>query len=357
MTYISDEACPHGKSVLKAFNRIFSIKDNDERVYYSSLDDPFRWTERDLNDADDDSSAGFIDPSQYSGGEYPTALAAFRGRMLVFYPSTTQVWALDADPAEFRFLEHLRVGTRHERSVADTGDNVLFLSPRGFRSIEQQREQANLREFDAGSPVDADVKDVEEVRFSFYSPRLGQYWCGVVSGDKIDRVHVLSAYRTNRVLAWSRFDFGELGDEVKILDGVENGGSVYLLADVDDRRQVLRYDEGAGDEQNRPIRVKAVLNGSDMGAPGVIKHIKSVGALASKPIVMQLFDWRPEREGNPFIEVPLDRNVVCGVREEPLHNTGDSGIISPGFEKDDVGEPVAVDVLSLEFVTGGRVRM
>lgn len=365
MPIVSDANCPKGRSMVKEQSRVFSVDPSESVVRYSDIGDPTGWTPRTSESGKE--TAGFINVGQHAGGEIPSALAVYKKRLIVFFPSSMQVWDVSgADDLTFSLLEVLAVGLLKNgghRTIANTPDSVLFMSPEGIRSVELLRDTPNLKEVDLGTPIDELTRKGvgnhdPEGRFSFYSPRLGQYWVGV-DGN----VWVLSISHRSRVLAWSKFEF-----PFEIIDGAEVGQKVVLHADSKELNtgsyvfaegvRLYEYDEAfeSGDvSEEADVRHAASLNfsmrtvGSDFGMGEARKLVTGARVRADDfagSFNLRLYD---EFDGHPFDEIAFTNDDSDEFVQ--TSDMGDSAIISVGFQGS-TWRSFSIEQINIEFGAG-----
>ena len=364
MPIVSDANCPKGRSMVKEQSRVFSVDPSESVVRYSDIGDPTGWTPRTSESGKE--TAGFINVGQHAGGEIPSALAVYKKRLIVFFPSSMQVWDVSgADDLTFSLLEVLAVGLLKNgghRTIANTPDSVLFMSPEGIRSVELLRDTPNLKEVDLGTPIDELTRKGvggldPEGRFSFYSPRLGQYWVGV-DGN----VWVLSISHRSRVLAWSKFEF-----PFEIIDGAEVGQKVVLHTNYEGRQgagavaagvRLYEYDEAFknGDFSDGAIFTGQIINfsgrtvGSDFGMGEARKLVTGARVRG---------DWLPKNSFNlclydEFDDHPFDEIAFTNDDSDEFVRTkdmGDSAIISVGFQGS-TWRSFSIEQINIEFGAG-----
>jgi hypothetical protein len=255
-TEIYDPNCPQSKAVVKKASKIFAI--GDEVVPFCKTNDPRNWTEP--------ADAGFLGVGiQQSGAVNPTALGEYAGNLVVFFKDSAQVWQVDPDPANMKFVQGIDVGCPYPYGAANMAGDVFFASFDGVRSITTQATTGSLIDVDVGSPIDSLVSQVltpsASVR-AFYYRGGGQFWVLVDS-----TAYVYSFSRTSKISAWSRYTFNFQIDDVSELEGdlyIRSGDSVY------------RMDRDATSDAGEVFPLSIEFAFLDFQAPGVLKQVHSM---------------------------------------------------------------------------------
>ena len=286
-THIADVNCPNTAAVVKKASKIFATKSDVVRFCKTSA--PRDWTT--ANDA------GFLGVGiQQTGVTTPTALGEYSGRLVVFFRDASQVWDVDPDPAQMKFVQGLDVGCPYPQGAANMAGDVFFASYDGIRSITTQSTTGNLIDVDVGSPIDSLVKSEfvsgADVR-AFYFRGGGQYW--VMKGAD---AYVYSFSRTAKISAWSKYSFPFSITDVTELDGdlfFRAGDSVYKL------------DESAMTDAGVPFTVEIEFPYLDFKTPGVLKQIFGMDTVMVGSADMQIkFDARNPEFITPVIEMVGD---------------------------------------------------
>lgn len=255
-------ACPHGRSIVAAQGKIFSTA--DDVVRYSKTGDA-----RDWGAADD---AGFLPTGRHSAGDTRIyALAIHNGDLLCFSSDHIQIWAIDADPKNMR-LKHImgNIGCKYPASVVHVANDIFFLSDAGFRSIGMQQNSDNRAENDIGSPIDSLVvqmlRNHHNIRpVAAYFPELGQYICAL--GNTL---FVYTFSRSNRIAAWSTWDFPEAVDYFSLLNN-----RLYIRA----QNQLWAINTTASADSDSPITCELQLPWMDCKSPTQLKMLTGLDAI------------------------------------------------------------------------------
>lgn len=257
----------HNYPVIKKSNRMWLTSLDKENVFFCALKDARTWGIAPSTGAD----AGFLGvASEQSGSSQVTALGEYGSKLVVFFADSAQIWAVDPDQTLNRLEQIIPIGTKHPYAHVTVGNDILFLSPQGVRSISSTSDVvANLVETDVGSPVDAAITDI----FGSNSPKAiyyrngGQAW--FYYGTK---ALVYTFSRTAKINAWSVYEFPVSLDYVTQLDGtlyIRSGNTVYSLSDT------------AYTDYGEPIDVEIELPFLDFKMAGVLKQVLSMDVVFS----------------------------------------------------------------------------
>lgn len=312
-THIADANCPNTASVVKKASKIFSVKNDVVRFCATSA--PRDWTTA--------SNAGFLGVGiQQTGATNPTALGEYAGNLVVFFSDSSQVWAVDADPANMKFVQGVDVGCPYPYGAANMAGDVFFASYDGVRSITTQSTTGSLIDVDVGSPIDSVLKPVmtssAAVR-SFYFRGGGQFWTMVGS-----TAYVYSFSRTSKISAWSRYVF-----PFSISDVTEMNGDLYFRSGD----TVYRFDESANDDSGVTFDVAIEFAFLDFQSPGVLKMVTGMDAvMVGEATIAHRFDARDTGLITPGVTLSGDTRPgeltpveVCSVGIAPVIHSRNSG--------------------------------
>ena len=216
--------------------------------------------------------AGFIniainDPE----GETQLSMEVFYDKMAVMARLTTQLWALDPDPANDALGQVLRIGTVAPHSVVQfgTGD-VLFLSDSGVRSLKALTINLAASVSDVGSAIDLIINPLVHQGSGYgwgpraiVQPNFGRYWLSIQ-----DTVYVLSYFPAGNITAWSTFKPGFTVQDWAVVENRvfarDTAGNLYLYGGTDfvtygsDYKVTVRSPHHAADEPTTNKRVKSM---------------------------------------------------------------------------------------------------
>ena len=149
--------------------------------------------------------------NQWQEPENLVSLAPYQGRMAVFSNRTTQVWILDANPANIEIQQVLsNIGAYCPLGPESIGDlDVLFPSTTGIRSLRVRDSSLNAFVNDIGSPIDLNMQNAIEgltqaqlaATCSIVEPSANRYW-HYIGG----LIYVLSYFPAAKIMAaWSTY--------------------------------------------------------------------------------------------------------------------------------------------------------
>lgn len=284
---VTDPRAPAAKAAIVLGSKAFAA--GEDIVRFSATNNALDWTT--LRDA------GFLPTGQQTTGEVrPTALAQYRSNLVVFTPTSAQVWQVDPDPQRMSLLDIIEgVGTRFHRAHASIGDDLFFLTRLGVRSLSVTGGSQNLQTGDVGAPVDAILQPLIDAATDprmLYYPARGQLW--VIFG--VD-VYVLTSSPQAGVAAWSHYVFPGAIDAWAILDG-----ELYLRIGND----VYRFDENATTDDGQAIPVTVQWPWLDLGELGQTKMMLGfdISASAACQVSVGYDQSNPAAFTNPYTVGP-----------------------------------------------------
>lgn len=256
---VVDPNCPNSNIVEKIGQKLYAA--DGENVAFCAASNPRDWTTV--------SDAGFIAAGiNAAGSDTVTALGEYRGQLSVFFADSLQLWRVDPDPALNVLSETVgNIGTIHRNSLGQISNDLLFLGKQGFRSLSLATLTNNLQENDVGSPIDpvrSDIADDDPLVATYY-PTLGQYWA--VNGQT---AYIYTFSRSNKISAWSIYDFNVVIDAVAVLNNelyIRSGDAVYIV------------DNTTGGDVGVPPECEVEFFFQDAKSPGVLKMWSGFDAL------------------------------------------------------------------------------
>ena len=134
-----------------------------EKVFFSEIGEPTKW-----NNPNGIGNGNVTMTDQFSTPENLVAIAPYQGRLAFFSRQTTQIWQVDADPANWAQLQVMQnIGCVAPLSVQPLGNlDVLFLSDGGVRSLRARDSSLNAYVDDVGSPIDSYVATLVDAAFT-----------------------------------------------------------------------------------------------------------------------------------------------------------------------------------------------
>lgn len=192
----------------------------------------------------DDPGNGQITPgNNYGTPENIQALANYQGKLAIINRNSTQIWVVDADPANNNKGQTLEnIGTFAPKSVQSVGTlDVMLLADSGFRSLRVRDSSGNAEPVDIGTPIEtlvqallATLTESEKAgACGIVDPASGRYWCFVpASGSGEGTIYVLSYFPSSQIAAWSTYrpTYNNAGTQTafKPLKFITKDGKVYV---------------------------------------------------------------------------------------------------------------------------------
>ena len=175
---------------------------------FSAINDPTKWTPPTGTTND---GSGYIDLSaQDADSTQLIGLEVYLGNMAIFSTLSTQIWKLDPDPSLNQFVQLLRsTGLLAAQGLVQFGQDVLYVSSHGVRSLKVQNISLTAGTTDIGTPIDDVFRDliIQNGATWFAGARtLIQPRSGRVFVILPDRIYVLSTFQEPAITAWSMFD-------------------------------------------------------------------------------------------------------------------------------------------------------
>lgn len=261
-TPITDSNNPRRISVTKAASRVFGI--GGEVVRYCAAGVARDWTTA--------SDAGFLPVSiQQDTKTDCTAVGTFQDALVVFFPENAQIWNVAVDPSANAISKrNAGAGCTAPLSLASFANDLMFLSPFGFRSMTVQAINSRIDDADVGVPVDTLVEpDIDEVAlepdahqiFAGWIAQFGQYWAVFDLGDR-SKVWTYTYSKSSKLACWSEYEF-----KVRIQAMTTQAGRVYI------RTEDVLYELSATDytDDGDLVPVEVQMAFQDAKSPGVSK--------------------------------------------------------------------------------------
>lgn len=300
---IEDPKCPESKIVTILASKVFAA--DGDIVRFSATTNPKDWSSA--------SDAGYLPTGLHQYGSNPAAaMGPYRSNLIPFNAEGFQMWTVDENPENMALQDAMPIGSTRHHALCPVGDDLLFLSSQGVRSIGIAAGSTNLQGGDVGMPIDplvtaavtaADAGGHEIL--SLYYLTEGQYWL-LVNHDDGCQVFVHTSNRAGEVGAWSRYLFPFQVDDWAIKGDVlylSSGENIYRLDESAIGGDVL---EPGGD----PVPFEGVLwlPWLDLGSPGITKR---------------LFGFDIVGEGQPTIEFGYNQAIPSAFTA-PLQIPADS---------------------------------
>ena len=175
---------------------------------FSAINDPTHWTPPGGTTND---GSGYIDlSSQDADSTNLIGLEVYLGNMAIFSSLSTQIWKLDPDPSLNQFVQLLRsTGLLASQGLVQFGQDVLYVSSHGVRSLKVQNVSLTAGTTDIGTPIDEAFRQLLITNGAAWfagARTLIQPRSGRVLVVLQDRIYVLSTFQEPAITAWSQFD-------------------------------------------------------------------------------------------------------------------------------------------------------
>lgn len=255
---------PYPPAVTKTASRMFLAQNSPPKVYFCAVGNARDWTAP--NDA------GSLDVgAQQDQASDAVAMGVFQNSLVVFFQNAAQIWSVAADPALIEIQKKLvGVGSHAAYGAAGFGNDLLFLSSHGFRTMNVSAVTDRVDDVDVGSPIDKLVRpDVGSTTYfngdrfqSIWLPSRGQYWCLFNMGT-YSKAWVYSYSRQSKLACWSEFTFPFVVQNI-----AQRGPEVYLRTAND----LYVLDEEKYTDDGTAIDVEVQMAFQDAKTPGVDKQ-------------------------------------------------------------------------------------
>ncbi len=320
---VIDTGDPQTVAVTIGASHVFA-GDNDI-VDYSAAVNPLDWSST--------NNAGYLPTGLNNYGDNPvSAIALYRGNLIVFNSGGYQMWQIDPDPQNMAFLDAQPVGCIWTRSCQSVANDLIFLTEIGVRNLGTIGATANMAIGNTGQPVDplilAQIQAATYDPFTIYYPGRGQYM--LIYGPQ---VFVLTINGLQGTKSWSRYIFPQV-----ITDATLNSGSLFLrttgnlvwelsATTLYDDTQILSTVGGA----NISFMSTAQWPYIDMGGLGLNKMLIGVDLVG---------------DGGCILQIAYDQQDHSTFSDDPNFATS-TGVTAPYYvQVDDTvpGEPLPIPI-------------
>jgi hypothetical protein len=175
---------------------------------FSAINDPTKWTPPTGTTND---GSGYIDlSSQDADSTNLVGLEVYTNQMAIFSQLSTQFWSLDPDPSQNQFRQLLRAtGLMAQNGLTQFGNDVMYLSSYGVRSLRVQNVSLTAGTTDVGTPVDELIRQLLIANGAGWfanarmliQPRSWRLFLVLPN-----QVLVLSTFQEPAITAWATFD-------------------------------------------------------------------------------------------------------------------------------------------------------
>lgn len=199
-------------------------------LYRCKLRDPTDWTSTSTG------AAAINMANHAAGSEQLTALGIFQETLAIFARNTTQLWAMDPDPALNQRIRTLpNFGTRSPASVVEFGaTDLALLTDQGVRSMRPRASTDAPNVTGIGEPIDSYVKTLMaslsdtaiENAQGIFEPTEGRYMLALGA-----TVVVFTFFPVSKISAWSFYALGFSVSKFTLLNNrvyARSGDTIYL---------------------------------------------------------------------------------------------------------------------------------
>jgi hypothetical protein len=142
---VTDTKIPNSVAITIGASHVF--EGSNDIVPYSAAVNPLDWTST--------NNAGYLPTGLNNYGDNPvTALALYRGNLIVFNAGGYQMWQIDPDPQNMALLDAQPVGSTWPRAAQSVANDLLFLTEVGVRNLGTIGATANMAIGNTGQQVD-----------------------------------------------------------------------------------------------------------------------------------------------------------------------------------------------------------
>ncbi len=208
-----------------------------------------------------------------TGGQI-TSITSVRQRMLITYPGSMQLWAIDQDTNRTAYLDTLSFGTGEQPTppAVQWYGSLVVPVENGIRSISVVGSNTdNLQDLNIGEPIEP-LPTLSASTADFW-PWYGQLIVAGSTPDGAIEFRCLDYSRESKITAWSRWTISGLAKpDVGTLR--PSGSNMWFRAGT----SLHRFDAKAtvfrdfGDAVGNAYESKAFFHFNDLGKPGTSKR-------------------------------------------------------------------------------------
>lgn len=330
---------PKANCALAAFGRVWAASTDTNRtvLYYSDTLIGHKWS---------GGSAGSIDLTTVfpNGGDEIVALASFNNRLVIFARKSIILYAGADDPTTMVVEDSIdTLGCIARDSVQDTGNDVIFLSDSGLKSLGRVTEERsnpindlsiNVKDFFMSEVVLENpdlIRSVYHEKDSFYLVSLPSYqrvWC-FDTRQKLENGGF-------RVTTWSQFIAHSL---------LSTAGRSLLVGDND--KQVSIYDKY--NMKGQSYFFSYLSNYLNSGDSSIVKVFKKLAILVVGGAKSLVFGNSTDYDSaQRRIAVPVNRNLALSEFGISEYGIAEYGIFSTQNIQTNIGGSGAVYQISVD---------
>jgi hypothetical protein len=352
-------AVNNGNTVLAAYGRLWVADSNDNKVtvWFSDILAGHVW---------DTGTAGFlaVDQVWQNGADNIVGLAAHNGFLFIFGKNNILVYANATSPADLTLSDSITgIGCIARDSIQNTGEDIIFLSSTGVRSVLRtiQEKSAPFRDLSKNVRNDLMAAVASEIPSgikSVYSP--------------FDSFYLLSLNTTKEVYCFdTKASLPDGSARITIWDSVEPKSFCF----TSDRALLIgqtgfigKYD-GYIDNTDS-YRMQYFTNHTDLGVPSVTTVLKKLSVVviggSNQFVTIKwgydfLSNYRAQSVNIPdqgtalYGEAEYNEDEYSnGVLQTTLvaYPTGTGKVVQTGYEADINGSPLSIQKIEIQAKNG-----
>ena len=352
---------PEGNTVVSAFGRLWvaNTSANATTVYWSDLLTGMKW---------DTGSSGFIDVSKVwpDGTDTIIALEAHNNFLFIFGRRQILVYQGANDPATMSLADTVvGIGCVARDSIQVTGNDLLFLSDSGVRSLGRTIQEKSVPMTDISKNVRSElvpyIQAEEEHIISVYSPEEAFYILYLPTSVSTYCFDMRTPLQDGsaRVTKWTGINPQALCRT--------RAGLLYLGK----AEGVARY--GGYTDNGNPYQLSYFTNYLDFGAPSNLKLLKNlkitvIGGSATDVVLNWGYDYSYAYKKKRFTlstQVIAEYNIAeynegefnAGVlvNRPTVSGSGGGQVIQLGVEAFIEGSPLSIQRLTAQAIVGRTI--
>jgi hypothetical protein len=352
---------PFGGIPLASFGRLWVA--NDTTVYFSDLLIGQAW---------DTGSSGSIDVSKVwtGGSDKITGLASHNNFLFIFGKRQIIIYQGATDPATMSLADTIvGVGCIEHKTIQNTGNDLIFLSETGLRSINRTIQEKSAPIGDLSKNVRNELGSYLDAGYSFnsvYSPKEAFYLLNIKGAGVVYCFDMRGNLEdgSSRVTRWD-----SINPQAILHREVEND---ILIGRSTGVAQYKGYRDGANTDGSggTTYQMSYFTNYLDFGAPSNLKMLKNlkitfIGGSATNVTLNFGYDYSFAYKKRSFV-LPEQNIAEFGVAEfgvgeynqgilvnRPSVNASSGGsVVQLGVEVAINGSPISIQRMTAQAVLG-----
>jgi hypothetical protein len=352
---------PQGGVPLAAFGRLWVAKGTV--VYFSDLLLGMKW---------DTGSSGSIDISKVwsSGSDKVTGLAAHNNFLFIFGERQIVIYQGASDPATMSLADTIvGIGCIEHRTIRNTGNDLIFLSESGLRSINRTIQEKSAPIGDMSKNVRSELSGYLTGDYSFqsvYSPEEAFYLLNIKGAGVVYCFDMRGLLQDGsaRVTKWDSINPQSLVHRT-VANDVLIGRSTGV-AEYKGHKDGVATDGTGGTK----YKMSYFTNYLDFGAPSNLKMLKNlkitfIGGSDTAVTLNYGYDYSFAYKKRAFV-LPEQNIAEFGIAEfgigeynqgilvnRPSVNASSGGsVVQLGVEVDINGSPISIQRMTAQAVLG-----